>query len=54
MYHKNVISKARIFMQKLFLNIHIFMHSKIQKYAKKSLLCVKKNEHLITIKKYIM
>lgn len=40
-------------MQQLLLNMHIFMHPKIQKYVKNMrknyLLCVKKKEHLKTI-----
>jgi hypothetical protein len=37
-----IITKARIFMQKLLLNMHIFIHSKIQKYAKKMYCMLKK------------
>jgi hypothetical protein len=41
--YPNLIYRARIFMQKLLLNMHIFMHTKIQKYAKnmqKKIYCV--------------
>jgi hypothetical protein len=38
-----IITRARILMQKLLLNMHIFMHTKIQKYAKK-IYCVLKNQ----------
>jgi len=31
------MTRARIFMQKLLLNMHIIMHSKIKKYAKNNL-----------------
>jgi len=38
-------------MQKILLNTHIFMHSKVQKY---SVLRGKKTKHLKKITKYIM
>jgi hypothetical protein len=41
-------------MQKLLLNMHIFMHSKIQKYAKNSLLCVKKKMNILKQLKNIL
>jgi hypothetical protein len=38
-----LLTKARIFMQSILMNIYKFMHTKIQKvYKKNSLLCVKK------------
>jgi len=40
-------------MQKLLSNMHIYMHSKVQKYAKKYLYCVLKNQ-TFKILKYIV
>ena len=40
-----IMFKARIFMQKLLLKMHIFMYSKIKKYVKKNLYCVLKKKN---------